>query len=93
MSSFFINPSTVNDPVYDAMLREFESAADLTELQQMTTEADKYALEHHWKVRLFPIINYNVWQPYLKGYSGEVVGGMGGNMAYYARWWIDKDAK
>ena len=89
-TSYWTNPSTVNDPVYDEMTREFTRASSFVELAQMTREADKYALEKHWKVRLFPIISYNLYQPYLKGYSGEVIDGMGGNMDYFARWWIAK---
>jgi peptide/nickel transport system substrate-binding protein len=87
MTSYFTNPSTVKDPVYDDMCRSLETITDPVAFAQKIREADQYELEHHWKVRLFPIFTYNIWQPYLKGYSGEMVGGMGGNMAYFARWW------
>ncbi len=89
MTSYFTNPSTVNDPVYDEMCLSLSTITDQAAFVAKIREADQYALEHHWKVRLFPIFTYNIWQPYLKGYSGELVGGFGGgNMAYFARWWI-----
>ncbi len=88
MTSYFTNPSTVNDPVYDDMCLSLNTITDPAAFAAKIKEADQYALEHHWKVRLFPFFSYNIWQPYLKGYSGELVGGFGGgNMAYFARWW------
>lgn len=89
MSSYAMNPSTVKDPVYDDMCRKITAAKSLDELKQITVAADKYALEHHWKVRFFPIVTYNLYQPYLKGYSGELISGLGGDPSYYARWWKD----
>jgi peptide/nickel transport system substrate-binding protein len=88
MTSYFTNPSTVNDPVYDDMCRSLETITDQAAFAQAIRDADRYALEQHWKVRLFPIYKYTIWQPYLKGYSGELFSGFGGgNMAYFARWW------
>ena len=72
------------------MVLDFDKAQSLDELKKMTRECDRYAMEKHWKARMFPIFNYNIYQPYLKGYSGELITGLGGNMEYYARWWIDK---
>ena len=46
------------------------------------------SLEHHWKVSMFPVVVYTLYQPSLKGYSGELVTGIGGYMGYYARWWL-----
>jgi peptide/nickel transport system substrate-binding protein len=89
LTSLFINPSTVKDPVYDQMCLNLESIVDPTELAQKIKEGDRYVAEHHWSIWLFPIVTYNIYQPYLKGYSGEQLNYMG----YYARWWTDQNQK
>lgn len=85
-TSFFTNPSTVNDPVYDDMVRNFSKAPDLPSVAKQCVDAQRYALEHYWKIFTFPTVSYIVNTPSLKGYSGELLR----NQYYYARWWKDK---
>jgi peptide/nickel transport system substrate-binding protein len=84
------NYSFNKDPVYDAMIAGFATITDLAELKQAVVEADMYALAAHWGLQVFPIATYNLYQSYLKGYSGEYT-----MRAYqlYSRWWIDQDLK
>lgn len=83
------NPSTVKDPVFDSMVMELEDIIDPAELSKKCIEVDRYFVEHHWGTSFFPYVSYNIYQPYLKGYSGENIGARG-NMGYFARWWISQ---
>ena len=53
-------------------------------------DADKYTVEKHWSIHVFPLSDFTVFQPYIKGYSGEY---MQKEYGYYARFWIDKELK
>ncbi len=85
------NYSFNSDPVYDAMILSFATIIDLAELKQAVIEADMYAIAAHWGVQVCPTATYNLYQSYLKGYSGEFISMR--NYAYYARLWIDQDLK
>jgi peptide/nickel transport system substrate-binding protein len=86
------NLNKVSDAGYDALVAEFRTVTDEAEAQRVVREADRYYLEHHWTVNLFPLVNYNIWQPYLKGYSGELIF-VFQQYWYWARLWIDQDLK
>jgi peptide/nickel transport system substrate-binding protein len=90
-----LNLTMNNDPGYDAIVQKFETAVDEAAYAQATQEADRYAIEKHWALYTFPIVTYNIWQPWLKGYSGEEATG-GGGVGYavvWARLWIDQAMK
>jgi peptide/nickel transport system substrate-binding protein len=78
----------VNDPVYDAIYDRFMSAEDANEAAEAMMEADRRIIEQHWAVWMLLPNNYTFWQPYLKGYSGEIGFGL-----HWARLWIDQDLK
>jgi ABC-type transport system substrate-binding protein len=79
----------VNDAGYDALRATFLSATNSTEAAQAFQEADKYVIEQHWAVYAPESSTFIFWQPYLKGYSGEVLQWARGPA--YARLWINKD--
>jgi peptide/nickel transport system substrate-binding protein len=79
-----------NDPTYDAMLSDMEADTDWNLLKQHMVAADRYAIEHHWVVATVPTATFNVWQPYLKGYSGESAGWWG-SQTLWSRLWIDQN--
>jgi peptide/nickel transport system substrate-binding protein len=85
------NYSFNKDAVYDAMISNLETVTDPAEIQRLIIEADMYALQHHWGLQVCPIVTYTLYQPYLKGYSGEAV--QMRTFQHYARWWIDQDMK
>jgi hypothetical protein len=92
MANFPFNFTCNNDADYDALVnKKFKNANDLATAKQVLIELDRYYLEHHWAVGTFPIVNYVIWQPYLKGYSGELL--QWGHGIYVARWWIDQSLK
>jgi peptide/nickel transport system substrate-binding protein len=93
------NASRSQDPIFDALSESMNVVSDPAEAQQLMIEADQRYLSQHYTVMTFPLVVFNVWQPYLKGYSGE--GGIGGPMEMitpfwtvaFARCWIDQDLK
>lgn len=70
-SSSGMNFGITNDPGYDEKANNLESAADEAELEKQALELDKYFLSQHWVITACPAFGYTLWQPYLKGYSGE----------------------
>jgi peptide/nickel transport system substrate-binding protein len=88
------NPSNYtfnNDTGYDEIFAKFMAATDPAEVKQWTREADKYAIEKHWSAVVCPTATFNVWQPYLKGYSGEAL--HFGQSHIWACLWIDQSLK
>jgi peptide/nickel transport system substrate-binding protein len=81
-----------NDPKYEEIYAKIQSAANVEEAQTLIQQADMYIASQHWAVGLFPIMTYNFWQPYLKGYSNEGFTSSGGlvNEWYLARFWVEK---
>jgi len=85
-----VNTCYVNDPTYQAIVEELNTAADSDAIAAVMKKADKRIIEQHWLVITVPSISYTVWQPYLKGFSGEVQvrWAQGGWM--FARLWVTK---
>ncbi len=82
----------VVDPNYDAIVDKFLAVNTGDEAKPLSIEAQKYELEQHWVTPLFPLVNYNLWQPYVKGYSGQLI------FIYQQYWiwsrvWADMDLK
>jgi peptide/nickel transport system substrate-binding protein len=78
-----------DDPEWEAKVAAVLTADDEEEAKQLVIDADMYFLRQHWCVLVFPIVNYNFWQPYVKGYSGEKEP----STTHWARCWIDQDLK
>ena len=86
-SSALFNFTRADDPVYDAMCDKLVNAPSMDEVKKLSVQLDRYDIERHWGIRLFPINTYNIWQPALKGYSGENMGRPG--FVFWARFWKD----
>jgi peptide/nickel transport system substrate-binding protein len=82
-----------NDPEYDALVDQFFAADTMDEAKRLAIEADMYALEQHWAVNLIGTNNPIFWQPWIKGYSGQLT--ISGQWPAYtwARLWIDQELK
>ena len=87
------NHSAVRDPDFDAMYEAQQAAITLEEAQRLTREAYLYGLEQHWTIWGGEIPHFNVSQPWLKGYSGEIWLGVGQQDNFFARLWIDSALK
>jgi peptide/nickel transport system substrate-binding protein len=78
-----------NDPVYDKMVDRIQTSVDPAEFKKLTIEANDYGIARHWQIAILPAVSFNVYQPWLKGYSGETyLGGF-----EYSRFWVDQNVK
>ena len=87
------NPANVNDPDYDAIYEAQLAATTLEEAQRLTREAYMYALERHWTIWGGEAQQWNVTQPWVMGYNGEIWLGVGQNDSFFARLWFDQELK
>jgi peptide/nickel transport system substrate-binding protein len=87
------NAPGVNDPVYEEIYAAAAAAITIEEQQRLVREADQYAIEQHWSTwgPMSPI--FQVTQPYLVGFNGEVVMGLVNARSILARLWIDWEMK
>ena len=86
------NPPNVNDPVYDEMYEAAVAATTLEEQGRLVNEADMYAIVEHWWISGPRVPSFNVTQPWLIGYNGEIEGALD-RTAKFARLWIDSELK
>lgn len=85
------NFSMASDPNFDKICDELLSVINIDDVKPLVHQLDKYIIEQHWGIRLFPINTFNIWQPYLKGYSGESLLRMGNPGGWlWARLWLEK---
>ena len=87
------NPSYVKDPNYDAMYDAWQEADTIEEAQRWMKEANMYVEERHWSLWGGELPQWNVSQPWVMGYNGEVWLGMGQQDNFFARLWIDSELK
>jgi peptide/nickel transport system substrate-binding protein len=88
-SKFLQNLAHVSDSKYDALYENF-TASTADEAAKLSAEADRVSLEQHWTINTFSTAYYAIWQPRLKGYSGEFLtdAGSWGQAFYFARFWV-----
>ena len=85
------NASFVSDPAYDALFTQFRATADPVQQQEVYKQADMYSVTHFFHLNALPIVNYVLYQPWLKGFLGE-------ELIYWpkismAHYWIDPGVK
>ena len=81
-----------SDPKYDDLVTRFQAATSIDEAMKLCAQADLYAIEQCWSINVFPDATPILWQPWLKGDSGEDVMG-GGYYFYLSRWWLDRSLR
>ena len=89
----FRNPAAVSDPRVDAMIDALQTTTDLEEYQRRFREIDMYAVEKHWVIWGPDSPQFQVSQPWVKGYNGEAHLGNHQMRAIFARLWIDSALK
>jgi peptide/nickel transport system substrate-binding protein len=87
------NRPFVNDPVYESMVGDVLTAPTKEAAQQASIEANEYVARQHWAITVCNQYWPQVWQPYVKGFSGERVNYNWFAGAVRARLWIDQDMK
>jgi peptide/nickel transport system substrate-binding protein len=90
-STFSTNITQNNDSTYDQLANKINASNSLDEAKQTAQAADRRMLEQHWLLQTFPMNYINMWQQWVKGYSGEFQTWQIGQT--WARIWIDKSLK
>ena len=83
----------LNDPHMDELTDGALAATTLEERNRLTKEANLYALGLNFHITAPVTPQFNVAQPWLKGYNGEVSIGNQQYTSLLARLWIDQDLK
>jgi peptide/nickel transport system substrate-binding protein len=81
----FYGLNNAPDNVYDTLHDQMLAATDPPEAQKIFQQMDKRIIEQHYTIAAPETYSYMVWQPWLKGYSGEVL--QWGQGIAYARMW------
>ena len=98
-TGYAANYELVSDTTFDAFYPQALAATSIDQVKSTLTAADKYLTQQQWVVSLLNPSNFGVYQPWLKGYSGQsfaMTGQSSGPMmiGYYAsRYWIDQNLK
>jgi peptide/nickel transport system substrate-binding protein len=92
------NTGLVNDPVFNAFTPSANAATSTDELKTIMTAANKYVAEQHFSISLLQPMQWDLTQPWLKGYNGQyaAISASSGPMLagfYQARFWIDQKLK
>jgi hypothetical protein len=89
----------VSDPVFDSYQSKAIAAKSDDELRQILRDANERVARQHFSISLLQPPQYSLYQPWLKGYSGQfgsVCSAAGSPQLlffYPARFWIDHDLK
>ena len=88
------NRMGISDPIYDMIYDNAVGATNVEDLRKWTRVADLYAMAQHWYLWGPSSPWFQVAQPYIIGFNGEVtMGGMNYGPYIWARLWIDEDMK
>ena len=81
----------INDPTYNDLWTKAKTATDDNEFIKIVQQADMYAITQQWVLNVLPKVTFSVYQPWLAGFSGEVIGFRAG--VTMSRFWIDEKVK
>ncbi len=93
------NYMMINDPVFDAFYTKAILATSIDETRQIVNDANRYVARQHFTISLCQTKTFNLYQPWLKGYTGQSgatsadTGGPQLLFFYPARFWIDRKLK
>ena len=89
------NVCMIDDPVLTEMIdREALYPFDSEGKISYNKQSDMYVMNLYLTVNTVPSLAYLLYQPWLKGYSGEMPTEFGVPIvSYFARWWIDSKLK
>ena len=89
----------VSDPVFDAFLPGALTASNVEDIKKVVRDANEYVARQHFAISLLQPMQYSLYQPWLKGYSGQFFAVAAASAGppllffYPARFWIDQNLK
>jgi ABC-type transport system substrate-binding protein len=89
----------VDDTVIDAFYTKALAATTEDEMKQIMRDMNERVVRQHFAISLLQPMVYNLYQPWLKGYHGQIhsvwmsMGGPSRLSLYGARFWIDRKLK
>ena len=86
-------PSNVNDPAFDKLYEAVKAATTVEEQKKWVREADMMIVEQVWQVFGPRVPLFQVTQPWVIGFNGEIDLGPLDRQPVFARLWIDQDLK
>ena len=88
----------VADSVNDAFHAKAMATTNVDEIKQILKDQNEYVARQHFDISLLQPMEYGLYQPWFKGYSGQhgsISGPDGPQLLFYypSRFWIDQDLK
>jgi peptide/nickel transport system substrate-binding protein len=88
----------VSDPVFDAFYNQALAATTVDQVKQVLLAANKYVAQQHFVISLLQPVQFDLCQPWLKGYNaqyGATAGSSGPFFCWFyeARFWVDQSLK
>ena len=87
------NLSGIEDPELDALIEATEAATTIDEQMMYARQADMVLIEQQGYLWGPHAAKFNVAQPWIQGYNGEVQLGSMDRIVIFARLWIDQALK
>ena len=87
------NSAVINDPIFDAMVEAAVASSTVEERFELVKKADWYTIQNHWNIWGPKNPHFNVIQPWIIGYNGEVSIGLTTFHQTLVRLWVDHELK
>ena len=87
------NFSNANDPVFNELMDSVRAEPDMVERDRLLKEAFVYGTCQFFYTAAPSVDSYRFWQPWLKGFQGEIRVVVEGEGHTFARVWVDQDFK
>jgi ABC-type transport system substrate-binding protein len=99
MTGYPHNYMMIKDPVFDTFYSRAMAANSVEDTKKIVNDANKYVARQHFTISLCQTNTFNLYQPWLKGYTGQDgatsadTGGPQLLFFYPSRFWIDQELK
>ena len=99
MTGYPHNYMMISDPIFDTFFTKAMAATSVDDTKKIIKDANEYVARQHFTISLCQINTFNLYQPWLKGYTGQNgatsadTGGPQSLFFYPARFWIDQKLK
>jgi len=81
------------DPYIEELVDRAQATQDYDEYKATFVELSDYLTRTFYRTTLLPAADMCLWQPWVKGYQGELYVGVFNTGPIYARVWIDQELK